>query len=89
MAEVQACLIAGAINDLARVIGYSEQVLSTEAENTLAIYNLADALFRQGEVELAKRQAARAYALLCDSSAKGDHDLLELFLKRWPEIKKE
>jgi hypothetical protein len=85
--RLHACVMARTINDFALVRRHCEQLLAAEPDNTQAIYTLADALSQQGEVELASRQAARGYALLCHSRDEVDQSLLELFLKRWPGIK--
>jgi len=85
--RMHASLIAGAMDDLALARRYCEQVLSSEPENALALYTLADAMLRQGEKTLARNQAARAYALVCHSSSYSDRDLSELLIKRWPELK--
>ncbi|HEX4002871.1 MAG TPA: hypothetical protein VHX36_09485 [Candidatus Acidoferrales bacterium] len=84
--RMHACLIAGAMNDWRLVRHYCDEVLAVEPENALTFYTLADAMFRQGEVNLAKLKAARAYALVCHSHDARDRGLLELLIKRWPEI---
>jgi len=87
--RMHASLIAGSLNDLPLVKRYCEEVLLREPQNALAMYTLADALLRQGEVDLAARQAACAYALVFNSSDAKDRDLLELLMKRWPEMRGE
>jgi hypothetical protein len=84
--RLHAGVIARAINDLPLVRRYCEHILSQEPENVLALYTLADVLFLQGENDLGRCQAARAYALVRDSSGRVDRDILELLIERWPEI---
>jgi tetratricopeptide (TPR) repeat protein len=84
--SMHASLISDAIGDLPLTRQYCEQVLAYEPENALALSNLADVLFRQGETNLAKRCAAKSYALLAHSNTKEDRGLLELLNKKWPEV---
>jgi hypothetical protein len=86
----QASMIAGEMDNLRLIKQYCEKVLSHENETALtkamAHYRLANAMFRHGEVDLAKRHAARSYALVAHSNSDEDRGLLELLVKRWPEI---
>jgi hypothetical protein len=86
----QASMIAGWMNDLGLVKLYCEKVLSHGSETTfdwaMAHYRLADAMFRHGEVDLAKQRAARSYALVAHQTRDEDRGLLELLVKVWPEI---
>jgi hypothetical protein len=87
---VQASLIAESMGDLQLVKHYSAEILSHEPRSTLqkamTLYMLADASFRQNEPDAAKRHAAQAYALVVQSSAKEDRELLQLLTKRWPDV---
>lgn len=86
----QASMIAGEMNDLPLVKQYCEKVLSHENETNLteamAHYRLASAMFRHGEVDLAKQHAARSYALVAHATRGEERGLLELLAKCWPEI---
>src|SRR5256885_29711 len=86
----QASMIAGEMDDLPLIKQYCEKVLSHENETTLtqamAHYRLANAMFRHGEVGLAKQHAARSYALVSHSNSEQDRGLMELLIKRWPDI---
>jgi tetratricopeptide (TPR) repeat protein len=84
--SMHASLIADSKGDLAKARRYCERVLSLEPENALALHALADVMFRQGKTDLARHHAARAYALVVHSSAKEDRGLLEVLMKKWPDI---
>ncbi len=86
----QASMIAGEMDDLRLIEQYCEKVLSHENEailtTALAHYRLADAMFRHDKVELAKQHAAKSRNLVANSSEIEDRGMLELLVKRWPEI---
>jgi len=84
--SMHASLISDAIGDLRLTRQYCEQVLAYEPQNGLAMSNLADVLFRQGETDLAKQYAAKCYSLVAHSNSKEDRGLLELLKKKWPEV---
>jgi len=75
------------MGDLALTRGYSEEVLAYEPENAMALFKVADVLFRQGQADLAKEYAAKSYALVAHSSTSEDRGLAELLTVKWPEIR--
>jgi hypothetical protein len=83
-------MIAGEMDDLRLIKKYCEKVLSHENETALtkamAHYRLANAMFRHGEVALAKQHAARSHALVAHPTSGEERGLLELLVKSWPEI---
>jgi hypothetical protein len=87
---LHASVIAESMGDLGLVRRYCEKALSCEAgdtsRNALALYCLADAMFRQGETDPARQHAARCYALVAHSSTGEDRGLLKLLTKKWPDI---
>jgi tetratricopeptide (TPR) repeat protein len=85
--SMHASVISGSVGDLELVKQYCERVLSHEPENALALYSLADVLFRQGKTGQAMRCAAKSYALVAHSSSKEDLGLLEVLTKKWPDIR--
>jgi tetratricopeptide (TPR) repeat protein len=84
--SMHASVISGSMGDLGLVRQYCERVLSHEPENALALYSLADVLFRQGDTRLARQCAAKSYALVAHSSSKESRGLLEVLTKKWPDI---
>src|SRR5215469_7587603 len=58
-----AAVIAGLTQDLDSAHHYCEELVTWSPESPMAQYALADVLFRQGNVYLAKRHAAKAYSL--------------------------
>jgi hypothetical protein len=87
--NVIALAIAHSIGDPGLVRSYCERTLLREPQDrrgkALALYTLADVLFRRGETDLAKQHATQAY-LLMDSNAPEDRRVVELLRKRWPRI---
>jgi hypothetical protein len=71
------------------IIGSRQIIPSSNAETTfdwaMAHYRLADAMFRRGEIDLAKQRAARSYALVAHPTRDEDRGLLELLVKRSPK----
>jgi hypothetical protein len=84
--SMHASVISGSVGNLGLVRQYCERVLSHEPENALALYSLADVLFRQGEVGPAKRYAAMSYSLVAHSSSLEDRGLLDVLTKKWPDV---
>jgi hypothetical protein len=81
-----ASVIADRLGDLTLVRHYREQTLTYSEDDPVALYGLADILFRQGETDKAKQYAASAYELCVRRSGEHDKSLLDLIAKRWPEI---
>jgi tetratricopeptide (TPR) repeat protein len=84
--SMHASVISDSMGDLGLAKQYCEQVLAHEPENALALYSLADLLFRKGETHLAKEYAAKSYALAAHSNTKEDRGLFELLTQKWPQI---
>jgi len=88
--SMHASVLARSIGDFDLVKRYSGQILSSDPEDTLAqalaLYTLADALFREGKNDVAKKYAAESYALVADASTEEGRGLLELLIKKWPEV---
>jgi len=82
--------VARAMGDFRLVVRYSERVLACDpARNesrALASYALADAMFRLGEPEQAKKHAGKSYMLVQHPKNRTESDLLKLLMNRWPEI---
>lgn len=49
-------------------------------------YQLANALFRHGQHDLAKHLVAESYALVAHAATDEERGLLELLLKVWPQV---
>lgn len=86
MLSRQATLIATSNGDLERSRKYCEDVLRSSPTDALALYSLAEVLFRQGETELAQRIAAKSYAIVQRSDSSNNTALKELLLHSWPEV---
>ncbi len=53
----------------------------------MALYSLADALFQEGQTDLAKQFAVKSYELSVQRDTEQGRALIELIIKRWPEIR--
>jgi tetratricopeptide (TPR) repeat protein len=84
--SMHASVISEAMGDLGLVGRYCEQVLAYEPENALALFKLADVLFRHRQTDLAKKYAAKSYALVSHSNTDIGRGLAELLTKKWPEV---
>jgi hypothetical protein len=86
----QASMIADQMDDIRLVQLYNEKVLSHDGETTydqaMAHYSLAKAMFRHGEIDSAKQNAARSYALVAHPMRGEERTLLELLVKSWPKV---
>jgi tetratricopeptide (TPR) repeat protein len=82
-----ASAIADFAGDLASVRRYRELAVQHAANDAQNLYGLADILLRQGDAEIARSMATKAYALIRESSDELDRGLAELLIKRWPELK--
>jgi Tfp pilus assembly protein PilF len=65
---------------------YYEQSLAHDAENPSALYGLAKICLEQGEVQLAKSYATKCYDIVMGSTDRKGRGLLDLIVKRWPEL---
>ena len=81
-----ASVISQSTGNLDLVEHYSRQILESDPENTLALYTLADVFFQQGQTDLAQQYAAKAYALVANSTNEVSRGLLELLTTKWPEV---
>lgn len=81
-----AAVIAEATGDLNLVRHYCEEMISTSPGNAMALYALADILYRQGSADLARQQAMRSYSLVEHTETAEAKSLRELIAKTWPEI---
>ena len=81
-----AAVVAHAAGDRRREIRYTEKALPFAKDYPFAIYNFAQLLLRDGQVDLAKRYATKAYELSTTGETDADRDLVAALLKQWPEI---
>jgi tetratricopeptide (TPR) repeat protein len=81
-----ASAIASEMGDLRLVRRYREQCLIRDPDNPLALFSVADILRRQGEEDLARRYAAKAYRFSVNSQTELDRALIESLLKAWPDV---
>lgn len=72
--------------DLKRAKEYCEQCLLHVPDDPWTLYRLARVMFRLGEFDVAKREAARAYNLARRSTDKEVVGLLKLLTQKWPEV---
>jgi tetratricopeptide (TPR) repeat protein len=81
-----AAIIADRMNDLELARKYCEKLVASNPDNALALYSLADNLYRQGHREMAKEYAIRSHQI-CLQRLDTDHRALsDLILQRWPDI---
>jgi tetratricopeptide (TPR) repeat protein len=81
-----AAIVAHAAGDRRREINYTEKALSYTKDYPFAIYNFAQLLLRDGQADLAKRYATKAYELSTTGATDANRDLTAALLKQWPEI---
>lgn len=81
-----AAVVAHIAGDRRREIQYTETALPYAKDYSFAIYNFAQLLLRDGQANLAKRYAAKAYELSASGATDADRDLVAALLKQWPEI---
>ena len=81
-----ASVICRSLGDLGLERRYSEQAVAYQPDDALALFGLADVLFRQSQPDLAKRYAIKSYALVAHSNTDMDRALAELLTKKWPEV---
>ena len=81
-----AAVVAHIAGDRRREIRYTEKALPYANDYSFAIYNFAQLLLRDGQADLAKRYATKAYELNTTGGAVADSDLAAALLKQWPEI---
>ena len=81
-----AALVAHIAGDRRREIRYTESALPYANDYSFAIYNFAQLLLRDGQADLAKRYATKAYELSATGETVADRDLAAALLKQWPEI---
>jgi len=82
-----AAVLCQSVGDVGQVKHYYEQSLIHSPDNPRALYGLAKIALEQGNADLAKEYAKRAYA----ATVQGDdeiakHGLLDLIALHWPEI---
>ncbi len=81
-----AAVVAHIAGDRRREIRYTEMALPYAKDYSFAIYNFAQLLLLDGQADLAKQYAAKAYELSASGARDADRDLLEALLRQWPEI---
>jgi tetratricopeptide (TPR) repeat protein len=81
-----AAVLAHAIGDRHREIRYAEEALPYAKDYRFAIYNFAQLLLRDGQVDLAQKYASEAYSLSIAEGTDADRDLAAAILKQWPDI---
>jgi tetratricopeptide (TPR) repeat protein len=81
-----AAVFAHAIGDRHREIRYAEEALPYAKDYRFAIYNFAQLLLRDGQVDLAQKYASEAYSLSIAEGTDADRDLAAAILKQWPDI---
>jgi hypothetical protein len=79
-------VVAHIAGDCSREIRYTEKALPYVKDYSFAIYNFAQLLLRNGQADLAKRYAAKAYELSTTGGTDADRDLATALLKQWPDI---
>lgn len=84
-----AAVISDSMGDLRLLRHYCEQSLTHSPDDPGALYGMADVLIREGQADSARHYASNAYRLSAQRGAEADRSLIELILKRWPEIDKE
>ncbi len=84
-----AAVISDHSGDLALVRRYCEQSLAYSPDDAFVRYSLADALLRQGQAEEGKQYAISSYKLSVQQGSERARSLVELILKRWPELSVE
>ena len=82
-----ASALADEAGDLQLVRRYREQCLALDSESPLALSSLADILRRQGEDNLAKTYAAKAYTLSAARDSDLDRAVVESLLRVWPDLR--
>lgn len=84
-----AAVVAHAAGDRGREIRYTEKALPYARDSKdypFAIYNLAQLFLRDGQADLAKQYAIKAYELSTTAGTDTNHELAVALLKQWPEI---
>jgi tetratricopeptide (TPR) repeat protein len=82
-----AAAISDSIGDLRLVKHYADQSLAYGSDDPAALYSLADALFQEGQTDLAKQCALKSYELSMQQDTEQGRALIELIIKRWPEVR--
>lgn len=82
-----AAVISDSFGDLQRVRHYHEQLLAFDPDDPGSLYGLANALRRQGAIELAKQYATKCFLSIRFSEHELDKAVLEMLLDAWPDLK--
>jgi hypothetical protein len=83
---LHASVIAKSAGDLDAARSYLEQVLIYEPGNALALFGIADILENQGKSTEAKDLATHSYSIAAASNTDESRGLLELLVKKWPDV---
>ena len=84
--STHAALLAEAAGDLRRARQYYELRLPYVRDRAIALYNLAQLSLREGQVDLAKAYASKAYELSVAQDTESAGELVEAIIKQWPDI---
>jgi tetratricopeptide (TPR) repeat protein len=83
---LHAAVLSDFMGDLRLARRYREDCLSQDPDDPMALYGLAKVLSRQGEADLAKEYATKAYKLFMQRGTELDHAMLEGIMKHWPDL---
>jgi len=83
---LHAAVLSESMGDLRLARRYREDCLSQDPNDPMALYGLARVLSRQGEIDLAKSYAAKAYDVCARRRTELDRVILESITKEWPGI---
>ena len=83
---LHAAVLSESMGDLCLARRYREDCLSQDPNDPMALYGLARVLSRQGEADLAKSYAAKAYDVCARRRTELDQVILESIIKEWPGI---
>ena len=82
-----AAVVSRFTENLTAAQNYYQESLAADPENARALYGLATTTLDQGQLEIARRYAARSYvAVMRCGDEMLKQGLLELLLKHWPDI---
>jgi len=83
-------MIADWVDDLELIKLYNGKILSSKGETTydwaMAHYRLAQAMFRNQEIESGRRHAVQALELVMRPTSELEESLAKLVFKCWPEV---
>jgi Tfp pilus assembly protein PilF len=81
-----AAAICDYMGNLDLAASYYKLSLAHAPDNPMALYGLADVLFKQGETQDARQYALRCYVSSVRLGGRESRAFAELLAKRWPEL---